>query len=160
VIGPAQRPHPPIWYGAQSLESVVWAARNGISIGSHLPDAVTRRNSDRYRAEWAALGRDPGTLPYIAASRHIVLAETDREALELARRAYRVWQTNFYYLNRRTGYPRKINYPETPARPRRCSTGSTRASRPGGSTTCSAASRSAIRRSRSACARSSCSRAT
>jgi alkanesulfonate monooxygenase SsuD/methylene tetrahydromethanopterin reductase-like flavin-dependent oxidoreductase (luciferase family) len=113
AIGPVQRPHPPIWYGAQSIESVVWAARHGISIGSHLPDAITRRNSDRYRAEWAALGRDATALPYIAASRHIVVAETDREALEVARRAYRVWQTNFYYLNRRTGYPRKINYPDT-----------------------------------------------
>jgi alkanesulfonate monooxygenase SsuD/methylene tetrahydromethanopterin reductase-like flavin-dependent oxidoreductase (luciferase family) len=113
VIGPVQRPHPPIWYGAQSPESVIWAARNGISIGSHLPDPVTRRNSDMYRAEWVRLGKDPKALPRIAASRHIVVADTDAEALEVARRAYRVWQSNFYYLNRRTGYPRKINYPDS-----------------------------------------------
>jgi len=113
LIGPIQRPHPPIWYGAQSPESVLWSARNGISIGSHLPDDWTRRNSDMYRAEWARLGCDPAKLPFIGASRHIVIAETDEEALEIARRAYKVWQANFYYLNRRTGYPRKINYPDT-----------------------------------------------
>jgi alkanesulfonate monooxygenase SsuD/methylene tetrahydromethanopterin reductase-like flavin-dependent oxidoreductase (luciferase family) len=113
VIGPAQRPHPPIWYGAQSPESVTWSALNGISIGSHLPDDWTRRNSDMYRAEWARLGRDPAKLPFIGASRHIVVADSDAEALDVARRAYRVWQTNFYFLNRRTGYPIKIRYPES-----------------------------------------------
>jgi alkanesulfonate monooxygenase SsuD/methylene tetrahydromethanopterin reductase-like flavin-dependent oxidoreductase (luciferase family) len=113
MIGTVQKPHPPIWYGAQSPESVIWSAQNGISIGSHLPDDWTRRNSDMYRAEWARLGKDPAKLPFIGASRHIVIAETEKEALEVARRAYKVWQTNFYYLNRRTGYPLKIRYPDT-----------------------------------------------
>ena len=113
MIGTVQRPRPPIWYGAQSPESVLWCARNGISIGSHLPDDWTRKNSDMYRAEWVRLGKDPAELPFIGASRHIVIAETDKEALEVARRAYPVWQKNFYYLHDRTGYPRKINYPET-----------------------------------------------
>jgi alkanesulfonate monooxygenase SsuD/methylene tetrahydromethanopterin reductase-like flavin-dependent oxidoreductase (luciferase family) len=111
MIGTVQKPHPPIWYGAQSPESVLWSARNDISIGSHLPDDWTRRNSDMYRAEWMRLGNDPAKLPFIGASRHIVIAETDKEALEVARRAYPVWQANFYYLHDRTGYPRKINYP-------------------------------------------------
>ena len=47
--------------------------------------------------------------------RHVVVAETDAEALAIARRAYPRWRTNFFWLfNRQGAAPRVANlYPDT-----------------------------------------------
>ena len=93
-----QQPYPPLWYGIGRPDGTVWTARHNVSIVTNLDATATRAITDRYRAEWAALGHTSETIPFMAANRHIVMADTDREALETARPAYRQWRASFLKL--------------------------------------------------------------
>jgi alkanesulfonate monooxygenase SsuD/methylene tetrahydromethanopterin reductase-like flavin-dependent oxidoreductase (luciferase family) len=95
---PYQKPHPPLWYGLGRTEAVPWAAENRINIVGNLPGAGMRALTDRYRDEWATLGRDPADIPLMGVGRHVVVAETEKEALEVARRGYVKWRESFLVL--------------------------------------------------------------
>jgi len=114
ILEPTQKPHPPLWYGVFNAESTEWAASAGVSVVTNLPPEVVRAITDRYRAEWAKLGKDPTRIPFMGINRHMVIAETDREAMEIGRRAYRRWFANFSNLWRRRNVPlpRNIAYSE------------------------------------------------
>jgi alkanesulfonate monooxygenase SsuD/methylene tetrahydromethanopterin reductase-like flavin-dependent oxidoreductase (luciferase family) len=113
VLRPVQRPHPPLWYGIAKPEAAVWAAQNRINIVCNGPAAAVRAVTDRYRAEWRGLGRDPAALPLLGMSRHIVVGPTDGAALEIARRAYRPWYDNLMLLWRQHGMkPFNLTYGE------------------------------------------------
>ena len=98
VLEPVQKPHPPLWYGIGKADGVPWAARNAVNVVGNLPAAPMRAITDRYRAEWAALGHAPETLPLMGVTRHVVVAETEREAMDIARHAYRKWRADFLLL--------------------------------------------------------------
>lgn len=112
---PVQQPHPPIWYGAPSSDAIVWGISRGINVVSLGPAARAKDISDRYRKEWAELGRRPAALPRIGITRHIVVAETDAAAEKLAQRAYAPWREAIGYLweHARTDFALKAIYPET-----------------------------------------------
>ena len=114
VLEPVQKPHPPLWYGVFNAESTAWAASLAVNVVTNLPPAAVRVITDRYRAEWAKLGKDPGRVPMMGVNRHIVVAETDREAMEIGRRAYRKWFQSFSALWRKRGVtlPGNIAYSE------------------------------------------------
>ena len=57
-----------------------------------------RALTDRYRAEWASLGNDPADLPLMGVGRHVVVAQTNKEALQIARRGYDKWRASFLKL--------------------------------------------------------------
>ena len=95
---PFQRPYPPLWYGLGRAEAVPWAAKNKVNIVGNLPGAGMRALTDRYRLEWDALGHDPAELPLMGVGRHVVVAETEKEALEIARRGYDKWRASFLKL--------------------------------------------------------------
>jgi alkanesulfonate monooxygenase SsuD/methylene tetrahydromethanopterin reductase-like flavin-dependent oxidoreductase (luciferase family) len=95
---PFQTPHPPLWYGLGRAEAIPWAARNRVNVVGNLPGAGMRALTDRYRAEWDALGNDPAELPLMGVGRHVVVAQTEREALDIARRGYDKWRTSFLKL--------------------------------------------------------------
>jgi alkanesulfonate monooxygenase SsuD/methylene tetrahydromethanopterin reductase-like flavin-dependent oxidoreductase (luciferase family) len=97
-MAPLQTPHPPLWYGLGRAEAVPWAAKNNVNIVGNLPGAGMRALTDRYRAEWEALGNDPAELPLMGVGRHVVVAETEREALAVARRGYDKWRASFLKL--------------------------------------------------------------
>ena len=97
-LTPLQRPYPPLWYGIGRPDGTVWTAQNNVNIVTNLSADLTRAITDRYRAEWAALGHPPETIPFIGSNRHIVMADTDQEALETARPAYRQWRASFLKL--------------------------------------------------------------
>lgn len=100
---PVQRPHPPIWYGAPNADAIGWAAPNAINVVSLGPAARARAISDRYREEWAKLGRSADTLPKIGITRHIVVADTDAQARRIAEGAYRHWRDAMDWIWRRSG---------------------------------------------------------
>lgn len=112
---PVQRPHPPVWYGAPNPDAVGWAAPNAVNVVSLGPAARARAITDRYRKEWADLGRAAADIPMMGITRHIVVAPTDREAKEMARPAYAVWREAIEMLWARSGVPFVLNpvYPET-----------------------------------------------
>jgi alkanesulfonate monooxygenase SsuD/methylene tetrahydromethanopterin reductase-like flavin-dependent oxidoreductase (luciferase family) len=114
VIAPLQRPHPPLWYGVVGPEGVDWPAKNGMNIGTNALSAQVREVTDRYREQWRQAGRDAASLPLLGMSRHVVIAETDAEALAVARRSYRRWYDSFTYLWHRHGMaPISAAYPDS-----------------------------------------------
>ena len=114
VLRPVQRPHPPLWYGLNIPNSAAWPAENGINTISLGLRDHTGAVIAAYRAARTKAGLDPnGTLMGIG--RHVVVADTDEEALAIARRAYPRWRESFRWLFARHGTePRVIGiYPPT-----------------------------------------------
>jgi alkanesulfonate monooxygenase SsuD/methylene tetrahydromethanopterin reductase-like flavin-dependent oxidoreductase (luciferase family) len=102
TLEPLQKPHPPIWVGVENPEGATRAAREGFNCISAHPVEAVRAMTDAYRAAWAERG-GAAPLPKLGLARFIVLAETDEEALAVARRAYPRWHASLTYLARRTG---------------------------------------------------------
>ena len=101
-LEPLQKPHPPMWYGVHSVEAAERAAQQNLNMVSLDSAQDTRSFNDKYREVWRALhGAKP--TGKLGLSRFIVIADTDQEALTIARRAYPVWHTNFYFLARLSG---------------------------------------------------------
>ena len=69
-----------------------WAAEHGAHIVTRRPIPAVRAITDAYRAEWRKLGRSEADLPLMGVNRHIVVADTDGEARDIARRAYPAWR--------------------------------------------------------------------
>lgn len=90
VLQPVQRPHPPFWQGVTRVEGAAAAARNRVNMIMNGPVERIRPATDRYRLEWtAAHGNAPPGL--MGLTRHIHVADSDREAEATARQAYAVW---------------------------------------------------------------------
>ncbi len=101
-LEPLQKPHPPLWYGVHSPESAERAARRGLHIVSLDPAVPTRSFTDRFREVWTEVHGD-AALPKIGLGRFVVVADSDGEALRIARRAYPVWHRSFNHLFRLRG---------------------------------------------------------
>jgi alkanesulfonate monooxygenase SsuD/methylene tetrahydromethanopterin reductase-like flavin-dependent oxidoreductase (luciferase family) len=114
ILRPLQKPHPPLWYGVVMPPNAAWPAENDINIVALGLRDNTAAIIKAYRETRVRLGRDPeATL--IGVSRHVVVADTDDEALAIARRAYPRWRESFRWLFQRHGAePRVIGiYPPT-----------------------------------------------
>jgi alkanesulfonate monooxygenase SsuD/methylene tetrahydromethanopterin reductase-like flavin-dependent oxidoreductase (luciferase family) len=94
VMEPVQKPHPPLWYGVSTPATTVWAAKHAVNLLTGHKAKEARIIHDRYRLEWANAGRDPHEFPYFGSNKHIVIADTDAEALALARPAYDMYTNN------------------------------------------------------------------
>lgn len=95
---PLQRPYPELWYGASRPDSIPWAAEHGAHIVTPRDVASARAIIEHYKAEWTKLGRDAGTLPMVGVNRHIVVGESESQARDIARRAYRPWRRHMEHL--------------------------------------------------------------
>jgi alkanesulfonate monooxygenase SsuD/methylene tetrahydromethanopterin reductase-like flavin-dependent oxidoreductase (luciferase family) len=112
-IEPLQRPHPPLWYGVSDPAAVPWAAQNRVNVVCNGPVAMVRGVAESYRAAWRAAGHGAAELPLIAMTRHIVIADSEDEALASARRAYARWHASFILLwNRHGTTPFRAAYPD------------------------------------------------
>ncbi|HLN39184.1 MAG TPA: LLM class flavin-dependent oxidoreductase [Xanthobacteraceae bacterium] len=113
VLKPVQRPHPPLWYGVSIPDNADWPAANDVNVVSLAPPATVRPIFERYLATRRKLGKGDTMLRGVG--RHVVVADTDDKALEIARRAYPRWRTNFFWLFRRHGSAPRVGdlYPES-----------------------------------------------
>jgi alkanesulfonate monooxygenase SsuD/methylene tetrahydromethanopterin reductase-like flavin-dependent oxidoreductase (luciferase family) len=111
VLHPVQRPHPPLWYGVSIPDNADWPAQNDVNIVSLAPRQAVRPIFERYLAVRRKLGKADTTL--YGVGRHVVVADTDEQALAIARRAYPRWRANFLWLfERHGGAPRvAAHYP-------------------------------------------------
>ena len=112
ILKPVQRPHPPLWYGVTLPGNADWPAQNDVNVIALGLRDNTSAIVERYREARTNAGLDPdGTL--IGISRHVVVADTDAEAMRIARRAYPRWRESFRWLFARHGAePRVIGiYP-------------------------------------------------
>jgi alkanesulfonate monooxygenase SsuD/methylene tetrahydromethanopterin reductase-like flavin-dependent oxidoreductase (luciferase family) len=111
-VQPLQTPHPPLWYGAARPDTTVWTAANRINIVTNGPSSAVRAITDQYRIEWQRLGRSTADLPRFGMNRHVVIADSDAEAIAVARPAYRLWFDNLLFLWRQRNMQIPVNFPE------------------------------------------------
>jgi alkanesulfonate monooxygenase SsuD/methylene tetrahydromethanopterin reductase-like flavin-dependent oxidoreductase (luciferase family) len=107
---PVQLPYPPLWYGANSLESADRLAKQGYNSVVGMKAEGVGAFTARYRAAWRALGRDEAEMPLIGLSRHILVGDTDKEAQSAAKRAFLLWYDALIHLWRAhgVGLPRQL----------------------------------------------------
>ena len=112
-LEPVQRPHPPLWYGLARPEGLPWVVANSVNIVCNGPSALVGQVTEGYRGAWAEAGRDPRALPRMGMTRTIVVADSDSDALSIARRAHRRWHQSFMQLwNKHGTKPINAFYPD------------------------------------------------
>ena len=123
-LTPVQRPHPPLWQGVVGPASAATAARRSINIVSNAPCGTVKTLVEAYFEAWkpvtdsnrrptahAANNADAtmldddhgGAMPLVGMQRHVVVADTDAEAMSAARDAYRRWYESLTQLWRQFG---------------------------------------------------------
>jgi alkanesulfonate monooxygenase SsuD/methylene tetrahydromethanopterin reductase-like flavin-dependent oxidoreductase (luciferase family) len=115
TLRPIQKPHPELWYATRTAESFAWAGKVGANTITLAFDEQVREMTNIFKKAWVDAGRNIKDLPLVGVSRHIVVAETDKEAKALASRAYKRWVSGFRKLWLDHGYdaPLKDLYPDT-----------------------------------------------
>ncbi len=112
MMRPVQRPMPPLWYGIGNVEAVPWCAQHRVNIVSNADVTRVRAITDAYRTQWTQEGHT-GEMPLMGTSRHLFIADTDAQALTIARRAYRRWIESFLFLWKRHNLdPIYAQYPD------------------------------------------------
>jgi alkanesulfonate monooxygenase SsuD/methylene tetrahydromethanopterin reductase-like flavin-dependent oxidoreductase (luciferase family) len=114
AMKPVQRPYPELWYGTSRPDSIPWAAEHGAHIVTLRDTAAARAIIDLYKSEWKKRGRAEADLPLLGINRHIVLADSEAEARDIARRAYRPWRRHMEFLWAKydVPFPLKDSLPE------------------------------------------------
>jgi alkanesulfonate monooxygenase SsuD/methylene tetrahydromethanopterin reductase-like flavin-dependent oxidoreductase (luciferase family) len=76
--------------------------------------AQARAIIELYKSEWRKRGRAEADLPLMGINRHIVIAETESNAVETARRGYRPWRRHMELLWAKydVPFPLKASLPE------------------------------------------------
>jgi alkanesulfonate monooxygenase SsuD/methylene tetrahydromethanopterin reductase-like flavin-dependent oxidoreductase (luciferase family) len=103
-LRPMQRPHPALWYGSISDDSARHAARHGMHMISLGPIQLVKRVTSVYREHVKESVNSPQNVnahvsrPKIGVTRHIYIANTDREAEQVAGESYRVFYGNIQKL--------------------------------------------------------------
>jgi alkanesulfonate monooxygenase SsuD/methylene tetrahydromethanopterin reductase-like flavin-dependent oxidoreductase (luciferase family) len=110
---PVQQPHPPLWFAPIEPSRAADAARLNGHIVTLIPDPGVKALTDAYRAAWQSAGH-AGPMPLMGVFRHVVVAESDAKALEIARPAYRQWRHHMAFLWEWGGVPFPVAgvYPE------------------------------------------------
>ena len=93
-LEPVQRPYPPLWQGVTSVESALGAARRGANGVGHGPIAALRPIAEAYLSATGGQG-------IFGCGRHILVAETDAEAMKIAAPAYKAWYDSLVSLWRK-----------------------------------------------------------
>jgi alkanesulfonate monooxygenase SsuD/methylene tetrahydromethanopterin reductase-like flavin-dependent oxidoreductase (luciferase family) len=95
-LGPVQQPHPPLWQGVVRAEGAADAARRGVNIVSTLGNTALKPLVERYFEAWRAPAS--GAAPLVGMQRSVLVADTDAEAMKLARPAYQRWYESLTHL--------------------------------------------------------------
>ena len=107
LLRPVQKPHPPLWYGLTLPQSAPWPAANDVNcVILGLRDGI-KACVDAYHAERKRLNKTT-PLPLLGPSKHVVIADTDEEAMKIARRAYAMWRESFFWLFKRNNTEPRI----------------------------------------------------
>jgi alkanesulfonate monooxygenase SsuD/methylene tetrahydromethanopterin reductase-like flavin-dependent oxidoreductase (luciferase family) len=106
VMETFQKPRPPLWYGIGTPDRTVWAAKHRVNLMTNHKAADARLIHDRYQDEWAKAGHDPHDFPFFGTVKHMVIADTDEEALALARPAYAMYTNHTTLLWKQRNIPR------------------------------------------------------
>ncbi|MGO9399618.1 MAG: LLM class flavin-dependent oxidoreductase [Xanthobacteraceae bacterium] len=89
---PLQQPYPPLWFAPIEPGRAADAARLKGNMVTLIPNAGVKALTDAYRAAWQAQGNKATDLPLLGVYRHVVVADTDAKARDIARGASRQWR--------------------------------------------------------------------
>ena len=98
-LEPVQRPHPPLWQGVTSPESAAAAARRRANVVGHGPVAGMRPIVEAYFEVTGGKVADGTGL--VGCGRHLLVAETDADAMKIATPAYKAWYDSLVHLWRK-----------------------------------------------------------
>ena len=104
VLRPVQKPMPPVWFGVGGEAGQDFAARRGMNMAILGPTSRIRDVTAGCRRKWEDYCGGPDRLPgapaepVIAATRNIVVADSDAEAERIARPAYAHWYASLAKL--------------------------------------------------------------
>jgi alkanesulfonate monooxygenase SsuD/methylene tetrahydromethanopterin reductase-like flavin-dependent oxidoreductase (luciferase family) len=95
---PMQRPYPPLWYAG----GIDFAGRHHLNFLSRTAEQVARywELVDQHRGQPDVINRHLES-PVAGVTRHVVIRETEAEALAVARRAWPVFDANFHATSTR-----------------------------------------------------------
>ncbi|MEE2998114.1 MAG: LLM class flavin-dependent oxidoreductase [Pseudomonadota bacterium] len=103
-LQPLQEPHPPIWYPSSTPDGSAYAGKSGFHFCTLGGPEMARTNIETFREAYSKNTRPIGPETSfdggvaVGVSRQVTVAETDREALVVARPAYKVWHDNLTKL--------------------------------------------------------------
>lgn len=106
ALQPLQRPYPPVWYGSSSAVGSKWAGENGLNFVTLGAVEPAKACIDAYRDALAQRGEPAIANPdfpggtAIGITRHVVIAESDAKAIDIARPAHAHWYANLTKLER------------------------------------------------------------
>jgi alkanesulfonate monooxygenase SsuD/methylene tetrahydromethanopterin reductase-like flavin-dependent oxidoreductase (luciferase family) len=103
-LRPLQQPYPPLWYGSIGRDSTIYAARRGMNFVTIGSTELVRQQVDLYLEVYHESATRPERLnphvtnPKVGVQRHLVVAETDRQAEAIASRAFQAFFFNLQKL--------------------------------------------------------------
>ena len=104
AMQPLQKPYPPLWYPTHNPSSVEYAARHGYNFATIGPNAHIGALIAQYKEVWARHRDDVTringhvTAPKLATMRQVFIADSDEQALRIARPAYQDWYRSITQL--------------------------------------------------------------
>jgi len=108
-LTPKQKPNPPFWYGASTPDGLAFAARHRMQIVTGGPNGIVKGTAIAYRELLDKFRDSPDDLNpqvkdlKIGGLRHFFVADTDKQAEEIAIPAYHVFYNNIVELWRDFG---------------------------------------------------------
>jgi alkanesulfonate monooxygenase SsuD/methylene tetrahydromethanopterin reductase-like flavin-dependent oxidoreductase (luciferase family) len=103
-VRPVQKPHPPIWYPSSTPDGASFAGERGYNFMTLGPMDIARANIQAFRAAYARRGGPQVANPAFAegvaigVNRHVVIADTDEDALKIARPAHEMFHASLTKL--------------------------------------------------------------
>jgi alkanesulfonate monooxygenase SsuD/methylene tetrahydromethanopterin reductase-like flavin-dependent oxidoreductase (luciferase family) len=119
---PLQRPYPPLWYPTSNVESVGVIAKEGYNTVLHYMSLDEMRDAfDTYKRVQVEERDNPDRLnahvkdPKYGIVHHVYVAESDKEAMTVAKAAFGDFFTNFSHMGRTKGaaneaYQRRLDW--------------------------------------------------
>jgi len=103
---PYQKPHPPFWYGASNIVGAAWSGEHGMNFTANGPTSAAKVNIDALKAALKTRGGPAVAKPEfpggaaVGVLRHIVVADTDEDAVRIAKPAFDRWYSSLSKLER------------------------------------------------------------
>jgi len=109
-LEPYQKPHPPLWSGANTPQSMGWQAERGINTIMNSPAPVVKQGVVAYTEAFRKKHGEARPLPKLGFARFVHIADTEAEAVANAKRAYASFIDSASALYRRNRV-QSLNFP-------------------------------------------------
>lgn len=109
TLRPLQQPYPPVWYGSSNTVGATWAGEHGLHFAANGPTETALENITAFRAAFEKRGAPAHPKPEFSDGhatgllRHIYVADTDEEALRIAKPALEYHAASLNWLRERAG---------------------------------------------------------